>query len=81
MKYMKNAKTLKLIKHSEAENIEWKPSLSQINEIIEAVSAFSNAKGGKIFVGVNNSGRVLGINIGKDTTEKPFSPCHNWTVI
>ena len=36
----------------EREHVELKSSLSLINEIIEAVSAFSNAEGGKIIVGV-----------------------------
>jgi len=53
----------------EREHVELKSSLSLINEIIEAVSAFSNAEGGKIIVGVNNAGKVLGIEIGKGTIE------------
>lgn len=61
---------LKLIKHNEDEEVEYKPSLSQINEIVETVSAFSNAEGGKIIVGVNNSGDIIGIDVGKDTVER-----------
>ena len=53
----------------EREHVELKSSLSLINEIIEAVSAFSNAEGGKIIVGVNNAGKVLGVEIGKGTIE------------
>lgn len=53
----------------EREPVELKSSLSLIKEIIEAVSAFSNAEGGKIIVGVNDSGRVLGVEIGKGTLE------------
>lgn len=57
-----------LIEENEA--IELKSSLSLINEIIEAVSAFSNTKGGKIIIGVNNAGRILGVEMGKDTIER-----------
>jgi len=53
----------------ESENIELKLSLSLINEIIEAISAFANARGGKIVVGVDSGGRIIGIQIGKDTIE------------
>lgn len=59
-----------LIDNTESLNIEWKPSLSQINEIIETVSAFSNTEGGKIIVGVSSSGKLFGVDIGKDTIER-----------
>ncbi len=54
----------------ESLNIEWKPSLSQINETIETISAFSNTEGGKIIIGVSKSGKVLGLDVGKDTVER-----------
>lgn len=59
-----------IIATSESLNIEWKPSLSQINEIIETISAFSNTEGGKIIIGVFKSGKLLGVDIGKDTIER-----------
>ncbi len=59
-----------IIGTSESMHIEWKPSLSQINEIIEAISAFSNTEGGKVFIGISKSGKLLGLQIGKDTIEK-----------
>ncbi len=59
-----------LIGTTESLNIEWKPSLSQINEIIENVSAFSNTEGGKIIIGVSKEGKLLGVDIGKDTIER-----------
>lgn len=59
-----------LIEKHETEQLEFKPSLSQINEIVESVSAFSNSSGGKILVGVSNSGKIIGIEAGKDTIER-----------
>lgn len=53
----------------ESENIELKSSLSLVNEIIESVSAFANARGGKVVVGVDSGGRITGVQIGKDTLE------------
>ena len=61
---------LKLIGGTESLNIEWKPSLSQINEIIETISAFANTEGGKIIIGISKSGKLLGVEIGKDTIER-----------
>jgi predicted HTH transcriptional regulator len=58
-----------LIGTTESEILEWKSSLSQLNRIVEAVSAFSNTKGGMIIIGVNGTGKVLGVPIGKDTVE------------
>jgi len=59
----------RLIRDLESENIELKPSLSQMREIVESAAAFAGAKGGKIIVGVDDKGNVLGVQIGKDTIE------------
>lgn len=53
----------------ESEHVELKSSLSLINEIIESVSAFANTRGGRIIAGVNNTGRIVGVTIGKNTIE------------
>lgn len=60
---------LKIIGESESLGIEWKPSLSQVNEIIRTISGFSNTEGGKVIIGVYKSGELLGVEIGKDTIE------------
>jgi ATP-dependent DNA helicase RecG len=59
-----------LIGDAESEILEWKSSLSQLNRIIETISAFSNTKGGTIIIGVDGTGKILGISIGKDTIEQ-----------
>lgn len=59
-----------LIGTTESEILEWKSSLSQLNRIIETISAFSNIKCGKIIIGVDGTGKALGISIGKDTIEQ-----------
>lgn len=58
-----------LIGISESATIEWKPSLSQINEIINTICAFLNTEGGKVFIGISKSGKLLGVQIGKHTIE------------
>jgi ATP-dependent DNA helicase RecG len=56
-------------KFTESEKIELKTSLSEREEILETISAFSNKKGGRIYIGVEPSGKVVGVNIGKNTLE------------
>jgi len=51
----------KLIGATESTIIEWKPSLSQINEIIESITAFSNTDGGRVFIGVSKDGKIIGV--------------------
>jgi ATP-dependent DNA helicase RecG len=67
---MNEKELLKMIKKGESESLVFKSSLAEINEIIEDVSAFSNLNGGKILVGISNSGKLLGIEVGKDTIER-----------
>ena len=74
MKAMPRKNWLNNIK--ESETVELKPSLSQIDEIVEAISAFSNTIGGKIVIGVSTSGRVIGVEIGKDSIEKLTNKIH-----
>jgi ATP-dependent DNA helicase RecG len=60
---------VKLLKEGESEKVEFKPSLSQTDKIMESISAFSNTKGGMIVIGVSDKGEVLGVDIGKKTIE------------
>lgn len=59
----------KLISKAESEIIEFKKSTGEWKEIIETISAFSNTEGGKIVIGVSKSGKLFGVDIGKDTIE------------
>ncbi len=54
-------------KWKESEGLELKSSMANISKIIETAAGFASTNGGKIFIGVSNSERVLGVNIGKDT--------------
>ena len=60
----------KIISQGESETVEFKKSPSESKEIIKTISAFANTKGGKIFIGISNSGKVPGVKIGKDTIER-----------
>ncbi|MBC7090716.1 MAG: ATP-binding protein [Nitrososphaeria archaeon] len=57
------------IKKGESETLEFKSSLSDFEEILATISAFSNIKGGTIFVGVDDNGNIVGVPIGRRTLE------------
>lgn len=57
------------INFSESEIVEFKNSLSEIDQILETISAFSNTKGGTIYIGVADDGQIKGVSIGKGTLE------------
>jgi len=59
----------RLILGGENEQVEFKPSLSQKDKIMECVSAFSNTRGGTILVGVTDTGDATGIDVGRSTLE------------
>ncbi len=58
-----------LLEDDEKENVEFKTSLSEIDEILKTISAFSNKMGGTILVGVNNDRDIVGVDIGANTLE------------
>jgi len=61
---------LKLISGGENEGLEFKESPRLKEEICQAVSAFSNANSGSILIGVSNDGKVIGVDIGRNTVEE-----------
>ncbi|MBN2895459.1 MAG: ATP-binding protein, partial [Campylobacterales bacterium] len=57
------------IKNGEGLHVEFKTSFQK--EVVETVVAFSNSKGGHIFVGVKDDGSVVGVTLG-DESEQHF---------
>ena len=49
-----------IIKFKESETVELKPSLSQLERVLKTVCAFLNHKGGIIYFGVSDKGKVRG---------------------
>ncbi|MBU4313365.1 MAG: putative DNA binding domain-containing protein [Actinobacteria bacterium] len=61
-----------LLEKGETHKVEYKPSLSDTDRIIEVVCSFANAEGGVVLIGVKDQkerikDRIIGITIGKDT--------------
>jgi len=64
---------LGLIAQGEGMNVEFKSSFQK--ESLESLVAFANAKGGQILVGVNGSGEIIGVELGKETLQNWINQC------
>jgi len=64
---MDKAGILHIIKQSESESLEFKTSFGK--EVIECIVAFSNTRGGKVIVGVNNDKNIAGITVSDETIQ------------
>ena len=53
------------IKLGENEKVEFKTSFNQ--EVVEAVCAFANKRGGNIFIGLKSPEKVLGLQLGEES--------------
>jgi ATP-dependent DNA helicase RecG len=60
-------KLFDLIATGESETVEFKESF--VDEALETIGAFANARGGILFIGVKDSGDVLGVQVGKKSLE------------
>ena len=54
-----------IIPNKESDKVEFKLILN--NAVIETLVAFSNAKGGSVYIGVADNANVIGISLGKET--------------
>ncbi len=64
-----NEKQLKnIINLGENETVEIKSSFNKT--VIETIVAFSNHKGGKIFVGIDDKGKIKGVTLATETIQK-----------
>ena len=65
---MNKENLLKIIQNGEGKNLEFKSNFN--NSVIETLVAFSNAVGGRVFIGVDDKGDIKGIDIGKESIQK-----------
>jgi len=66
---MRPAELGKLISGGESERVEFKRSLGEWKEIVVATAAMASLHGGRICIGVEPTGRVCGVELGKGTLE------------
>jgi len=60
MQTLTTKQSLALLKRGESETVEFKKAFDR--EAIETLSAFANTHGGRVFVGVSDTGQVLGVD-------------------
>lgn len=58
---------LSLLKQGESQTVEFKTSFQR--EVIETVVAFANAQGGQIFIGVADSGEIIGYSANQESMQ------------
>ncbi len=58
----------RVLRTDESETVEFKAGFNK--EIIISLVAFANTKGGKVIIGVDNKGRVTGIDAGPETVQR-----------
>jgi ATP-dependent DNA helicase RecG len=58
-------------------NTEFKPTFNE--DVIESLVAFANAKGGNVYVGVTDAGKVKGVTVGKETIQNWINEVKNKT--
>jgi ATP-dependent DNA helicase RecG len=56
-----------MIPKAESLHTEFKPSFS--DEAIISLLAFSNSKGGVVYIGISDNAEVKGVNVGKETLQ------------
>ena len=66
-----------IIPTSESEKVEFKTSFN--DDVIETLVAFSNTKGGTVYVGISDSSEVKGLTIGKETIQNWINEIKNKT--
>lgn len=59
----------KLLSGGESERVEFKRTLGEWKEIVVATAAMASLHGGQICIGVEPTGRVCGVELGKGTLE------------
>ena len=58
-----------LIHHGETTTIENKKSMAELDKLGKAISGMLNNKGGHGFIGINDAGKTVGVEV-TDSTKK-----------
>jgi ATP-dependent DNA helicase RecG len=67
MRPLTTKQALAILKRGETETVEFKKAFDR--ETIETLSAFANTHGGFVFIGVSDTGEVVGAEVGRETIQ------------
>ena len=56
-----------VLRRGESETLEFKTSFNE--DVLESIGALANARGGTVLIGVEDTGSVRGVQVGKKTLE------------
>jgi ATP-dependent DNA helicase RecG len=56
------------IPKSESNSVEFKVTFEK--EAIESLCAFANTHGGQVYIGINDKGTPIGVDLGKETLQQ-----------
>jgi len=62
-----NHSIIQLLRQGESETVEFKSTFGK--EVIESLCAFANNIGGVVLVGIENSGKITGVNYGSESIQ------------
>ncbi|MCK5543454.1 MAG: ATP-binding protein [Desulfobacterales bacterium] len=71
----KNIQTL--IAKGESESLEFKTSFGK--ETMETLSAFANSNGGTVLIGINDKGKIIGVDITQESIQQWINQIKNST--
>ena len=54
---------------AESDTVEWKRSVSEWKDVVVSLAAMATLRGGRVCIGVEPTGEVRGVEIGKGTLE------------
>jgi ATP-dependent DNA helicase RecG len=66
-----------IINQGEGISVEFKSSFNEV--LIETLVAFANSKGGSVFMGIDDNGKIEGLKIGKESEAKWINEIKNKT--
>ncbi|MCK5543450.1 MAG: putative DNA binding domain-containing protein [Spirochaetales bacterium] len=72
----KNIQTL--IKKGESESLEFKTSFGK--ETMETLSAFANSNGGTVLIGINDKGKIIGVDTTQESIQQWINQIKNSTI-
>ena len=58
---MTSEKISKILRNGETETVEFKTNFN--DEVIVSLNAFANSKGGSVYIGVSDNGKIVGVDL------------------